>query len=291
MTEPRNPELRARQARSRARRALCRGRRIPRRVARSESFWSSGCDECAALAADIRLISTRTTQLPAVARTRDFRITPDQAQQLRGSWIDRVMRAPSPHPAGRRLARSPAPRSRLGSRWSSIGALPFGNLGTERELGRGAQLRLPGSRRSLLAAEHRNIRRRPSLQRRSRSTTAAGGAPGSAPAASGAPEKNDGGASVPTVGDANVEPTMPRDMSSQGSGVPQPSSATSVAPAAGATTAGAQSPESSLRQPRRARLRLLSSSPLQRLRRLRPSASRARTQSARPRRVRSIVRC
>jgi hypothetical protein len=50
------------------------------------------CDECAALAADIRLISARTADLPAARRPRDFRITPEQAEQLRGSWFDRLMR-------------------------------------------------------------------------------------------------------------------------------------------------------------------------------------------------------
>ena len=50
------------------------------------------CDGCAALAADIRLISAKTAELPAATRPRDFRITPEQAEKLRGSWFDRLMR-------------------------------------------------------------------------------------------------------------------------------------------------------------------------------------------------------
>jgi len=50
------------------------------------------CDGCAALAADIRLIAAKTADLPAPQRQRDFRITPDEADKLRGSWFDRLMR-------------------------------------------------------------------------------------------------------------------------------------------------------------------------------------------------------
>jgi hypothetical protein len=51
-----------------------------------------GCTECAALAADIRLISSRTAQLQPIRRTRDFRISAEQAEQLRGTWLDRFFR-------------------------------------------------------------------------------------------------------------------------------------------------------------------------------------------------------
>jgi hypothetical protein len=50
------------------------------------------CDECASLAADIRVISARTNELPTLKRPRDFRISHEQADQLRGSWFERVMR-------------------------------------------------------------------------------------------------------------------------------------------------------------------------------------------------------
>jgi hypothetical protein len=50
------------------------------------------CSECAALAADITAISTSVAQLPAAPRTRDFRLTSDQAARLRGSRMDRWLR-------------------------------------------------------------------------------------------------------------------------------------------------------------------------------------------------------
>lgn len=50
------------------------------------------CDQCAALAADIRLIADRTASLPQAKRPRDFRISSEQADKLRGSWFDRLMR-------------------------------------------------------------------------------------------------------------------------------------------------------------------------------------------------------
>jgi hypothetical protein len=50
------------------------------------------CAECAALAADIRLLSTATARLPAPRRRRDFRLTPEQAEALRGSFLERLLR-------------------------------------------------------------------------------------------------------------------------------------------------------------------------------------------------------
>lgn len=52
----------------------------------------AACSECAALAADIRLLTRHTAQMPAPRRPRDFRITADQAERLRGSWLERAMR-------------------------------------------------------------------------------------------------------------------------------------------------------------------------------------------------------
>lgn len=52
----------------------------------------AACSECAALAADIRLLARHTAQMPAPRRPRDFRITADQAERLRGSWLERAMR-------------------------------------------------------------------------------------------------------------------------------------------------------------------------------------------------------
>jgi hypothetical protein len=50
------------------------------------------CSECAALAADIFAISRSVARMPALPRPRDFRLTAEQAQQLRGSRIDRWLR-------------------------------------------------------------------------------------------------------------------------------------------------------------------------------------------------------
>lgn len=51
------------------------------------------CSECAALAADIGAISKSVARLPAPPRPRDFRLTTEQAAQLRGSRLDRWLRA------------------------------------------------------------------------------------------------------------------------------------------------------------------------------------------------------
>ncbi len=50
------------------------------------------CSECAALAADITTISGSVGKMPTPPRPRDFRLTQDQAGQLRGSRIDRWLR-------------------------------------------------------------------------------------------------------------------------------------------------------------------------------------------------------
>jgi hypothetical protein len=50
------------------------------------------CNECAALAADIRAISGSVAKLPAAPRPRDFRLTTEQAANLRGSRLDRWLR-------------------------------------------------------------------------------------------------------------------------------------------------------------------------------------------------------
>lgn len=50
------------------------------------------CSECAALAADISAISRSVARMPAPRRARDFRLSYEQAAQLRGSRIDRWLR-------------------------------------------------------------------------------------------------------------------------------------------------------------------------------------------------------
>lgn len=52
----------------------------------------AGCTECAALADDIRLLARATGTLPAARRPRDFRLTTQQAERLRGSALERLMR-------------------------------------------------------------------------------------------------------------------------------------------------------------------------------------------------------
>jgi len=86
-----------------------------------------GCAECAALATDIRLIAARMADLPQVTRPRDFRISPEQADKLRGSWFDRVMRNfASP---GWGVARPLAGAAMaIGLALVVVGALPLGNL-------------------------------------------------------------------------------------------------------------------------------------------------------------------
>lgn len=51
------------------------------------------CSECAALAADISAISRSVAQLPAPPRPRDFRLTREEADRLRGSRFDRWLRS------------------------------------------------------------------------------------------------------------------------------------------------------------------------------------------------------
>ena len=51
------------------------------------------CPDCAALAADIRQISNAVGQVPVPARTRDFMISAEKADELRGNRLTRWMRS------------------------------------------------------------------------------------------------------------------------------------------------------------------------------------------------------
>jgi hypothetical protein len=51
------------------------------------------CVDCASLAADIRLVATSVSRLPLPARPRDFSITAEQAERLRGSRLTRWLRS------------------------------------------------------------------------------------------------------------------------------------------------------------------------------------------------------
>lgn len=50
------------------------------------------CSACAAVATDIQLISRATARLPVPRRRRDFRLSPEQAERLRGSFFERLLR-------------------------------------------------------------------------------------------------------------------------------------------------------------------------------------------------------
>lgn len=52
----------------------------------------AGCAACAALAADLPAISRAVAQEPVPPRRRDFRLTPEQAEGLRGNALTRFMR-------------------------------------------------------------------------------------------------------------------------------------------------------------------------------------------------------
>jgi hypothetical protein len=86
----------------------------------------AACSECASLAADIRLLTQRTRELPVPHRTRDFRISAEQAERLRGSWLERLMRgiaAPGWSTALRPLAGA---AMAIGLTLAVVGAMPLG---------------------------------------------------------------------------------------------------------------------------------------------------------------------
>ena len=62
-----------------------------------------GCSDCAALAADLRLLSSALASLPQPARQRDFRLTQEQADRLRGGLLQRLT-ARAGRPGGDRCA-------------------------------------------------------------------------------------------------------------------------------------------------------------------------------------------
>lgn len=53
----------------------------------------ASCAECAALAEDIKLLSNAVSGLPAQRRPRNFQLTAEQAERLRGSRLDRFLRS------------------------------------------------------------------------------------------------------------------------------------------------------------------------------------------------------
>ena len=93
------------------------------------------CSECAALAADITAISVSVAQMPAPPRSRDFRLTTDQAARMRGSSFDRWLRAITG--SGWATVRPVAAVAlSVGLVMSVVGALPIlGSAGTGRPAG------------------------------------------------------------------------------------------------------------------------------------------------------------
>src|SRR5687768_553177 len=64
----------------------------PGELAEARSLVQS-CAECAMLADDIRLISASVAGLPKPVRNRDFTISAEQAEQLKGSRVSRWLRS------------------------------------------------------------------------------------------------------------------------------------------------------------------------------------------------------
>ena len=86
------------------------------------------CRDCAALAADIRLVAARAGQLPDARRPRDFRISAAQAEQLRGSWLERLLRSLSA-PSWTVVQPLASAALVVGLSLAVIGALPLGATG------------------------------------------------------------------------------------------------------------------------------------------------------------------
>jgi hypothetical protein len=85
----------------------------------------ASCSECAELAADIRLLSQRTHQLAAPRRPRDFRISAEQADKLRGSWLERFMRGIAAPGWGTALRPLAGAAFAIGMTLMVVGALPM----------------------------------------------------------------------------------------------------------------------------------------------------------------------
>jgi hypothetical protein len=89
-----------------------------------------GCARGASLVTEIRNISTVTSQLPAIGRQRDFRISPEEAERLRGSWLERFMRGLSA--PGWTVVRPLAGAAfAIGLALAVVGALPLNAPATE----------------------------------------------------------------------------------------------------------------------------------------------------------------
>jgi hypothetical protein len=52
--------------------------------------WLASCDPCRELHADLLVLARATADLPVPRRTRDFRLSPEQARSSQGSWLQRL---------------------------------------------------------------------------------------------------------------------------------------------------------------------------------------------------------
>ncbi|HEY7024973.1 MAG TPA: hypothetical protein VH371_08440 [Candidatus Limnocylindrales bacterium] len=214
------------------------------------------CDSCAALAGDIRLISARTADLPAARRPRDFRITPQQADKLRGSWFDRLMRGFSA--PGWSVVRPVAAASlAIGIVLIVVGALPIALTGSaSSETVPGSQDHAAYDNRSEvpLSASAPTVAQMPAASAAPASAAASAAAqplpaastvPDAAGAASGTPQTVDNAASMA----ASTSVPMPPEINQEGPSSAPPKRA-SEAPTTGDTSgqvaAGPSAPPANL---------------------------------------------
>ena len=60
--------------------------------AQEANAWLASCPDCAALASDLRRVSALVVSEPVPPRRRDFRLSPEQAEQLQGNTLTRFFR-------------------------------------------------------------------------------------------------------------------------------------------------------------------------------------------------------
>ena len=87
----------------------------------------AACAECARLAEDIRLISGAVHHLPAAQRPRSFQLSAEQAEQLRGSRLERFLRRLA-GPGWGTLRPVAGVALSLGLVMAAIGSLPLGGM-------------------------------------------------------------------------------------------------------------------------------------------------------------------
>ena len=104
----------------------------------------ASCAECAALAADIRLLALRTADMQAPRRPRDFRLSTEQAETVRGSWLERALRRLAAPGLGT-LRPVAGAAFALGLTMTVVGALPMSDGAASPGQDDGASVRLPAA--------------------------------------------------------------------------------------------------------------------------------------------------